>query len=68
MGQSDVIDFLKKKKDWVTTKEISEAINCNISLVGRTLRILLKYREVRRKIKLGQPNKFKIHPNYEGSN
>lgn len=43
MGQQEVYDFLiKNKKDWFTSKEISEQINASIGSVTMSLKKLRK--------------------------
>ncbi len=44
MGQSEILDLLKKEKKWLSTKEIEEILN--VSSVSRPLRVLLKSKEV----------------------
>ena len=44
MGQSDILNLLKKEKKWLSTKEIEEMLN--VSSVSRPLSVLLKSKEV----------------------
>ena len=44
MGQSDILNLLKKEKKWLSTKEIEEILN--VSSVSRPLSVLLKSKEV----------------------
>ena len=50
MGQSDILNLLKKEKKWLSTKEIEEMLN--VSSVSRPLSVLFKIKEIlKRKIK-----------------
>ena len=44
MGQTEVLNLLKKEKKWLSTKEIEEKLN--VSSVSRPLRVLLKNKEI----------------------
>ncbi len=48
MGQVEIIELLKKEKKWLSTKEIEEKLN--VSSASRPLSVLLKSKEVVRKI------------------
>ena len=57
MGQSDILNLLKKEKKWLSTKEIEEILN--VSSVTRPLKVLLKSEEViQRKIKIEGHHRF----------
>ncbi len=45
MSQQEIYDYLKEK-DWVTIREISEAIKSPINNVRLSLKQMLKYNEV----------------------
>lgn len=42
MGVFDIVDLLRERDEWMTTKEIAEALNCRTQTVTRSLRSLYK--------------------------
>jgi predicted transcriptional regulator len=54
MGQQEVYQLLKKKKDFVSTDEIIISINSSYNQVIRALAVMLKYGEVDRKKIIGE--------------
>ena len=58
MGQSDILNLLKKEKKWLSTKEIEEKLN--VSSASRPLSVLLKSKEVVRKIERRNIFQWKI--------
>ncbi len=46
MGQQEVYNYLKKHKGWRTVKEIAETIKLPKGPIRRSLKMMLKYREV----------------------
>ena len=49
MGQSEVINLLEKKKEWITAEEITNKLKTNGRVVRRALMVLFRYNEVFRK-------------------
>lgn len=47
MGQSDILNLLKKEKKWLSTKEIEEKLG--VSSVSRPLSVLARSGEVEKK-------------------
>ena len=57
MGQQDILELLKKEKEWLSTKEIEEKLN--VSCASRPLSVLLKSNEVvQRKIMINSHHIF----------
>ena len=50
MGQDDVLEVLKKNKGWMISGEIASILGLSRASVGRTLKVLLKQKEVEREI------------------
>ena len=51
MGQQDILNLLKKEKEWLSTKQIEKKLN--VSSASRPLNVLLKSKEViKRKIRI----------------
>ncbi len=51
MGQTEILNLLKKEKKWLSTKQIEKKLN--VSSASRPLSVLLKSKEViQRKIKI----------------
>ena len=46
MSQEDIINVLRKKKEPLTSKELSEYIDVRIETIGKTLKKLVKHKEV----------------------
>lgn len=47
MGRGEVVEFLNRNPTiWYTARQISEAVDIQISAVARTLRVMRKYGEV----------------------
>jgi len=44
MGQMDILNLLKKEKEWLSTKEIEKKLK--VSSASRPLNVLLKSKEV----------------------
>jgi len=49
MAQSNVLELLKKKRKWISTKQLSEELGINASTVNCALRKMLKYSEIDKK-------------------
>lgn len=49
MSQESVLKLLRKKRRWITSREIQEELNLGDSAVNRTLKVLLKHNEIQRK-------------------
>jgi len=49
MGQSDVLEVLKKSKRWLFVAEIMRYGEMSRSIVNRTLKVLLKLKEVEKR-------------------
>jgi len=59
MGQTEIIELLKKEKKWLSTKEIQ--VKLEVSSASRPLSVLFKNKEInRREIKTGHKIGHKI--------
>ena len=50
MGQDEVLKVLKKNKGWMISGEIASILELSRASVGRTLKVLLKQKEVEREV------------------
>lgn len=51
MSQASALKLLEKKKKWMTTKEVSNALKLSQSNTIRTLLTLFKFHEIERDIR-----------------
>ena len=59
MSQSDVYKLLKKKDEWITTKEIVKKLNGNRRSICVNLNKMFKYKEVnKREVKVNNHREF----------
>ena len=57
MGQMDILNLLKKEKEWLSTKEIEKKLK--VSSASRPLNVLLRSKEViKRKIMIDSHHTF----------
>jgi len=57
MGQANILNLLKKEKEWLSTKQIEKKLN--VSSASRPLNVLLKSNEVvQRKIMINSHHIF----------
>lgn len=47
MGQEEVLKVLRKKKEYLTTRQITEIIGCSLSATRRSVRCLEKQKELK---------------------
>jgi len=50
MGQEEILNILKEKKEWIITGEISTILNQSRSTINQSLRKLLKQGEVEKRV------------------
>ncbi len=60
MTQSDVLNILEKKKEWLTNKQISKFVECNITGVRRATEVLYKCGEISRRITKQKRSNVKV--------
>jgi predicted transcriptional regulator len=58
MSQDSVLKYLKKQKEWKSTKEISIDLGNSNSCTIHSLNILFKYNEVRKKDRYDQGRRY----------
>lgn len=61
MGQQEVLQCLQLKRNWMCVIEIATATQTNIESVRRSLRQMLKYREVKKKEMRHAPQARRIY-------
>jgi predicted transcriptional regulator len=49
MGQQEIFKLLKSKRDWISTRDITNKVEASRGCVSESLRKLYKYGEVLRK-------------------